>query len=108
MDLRPRRWVATSPDPKVDVDRWLWDHFRFERLPIVSQRVRDNDVPDSIPSGDETDDEEEKIKSSWHHRALLGDEGRVPYCSWDRHAEGEDAHRDDVDDNVVVFTNVGM
>ena len=32
------------------------------------------------PSGDETDDEEERLQSSWHHRALLGDERRRVYA----------------------------
>lgn len=32
------------------------------------------------PSGDETDDEEERLRSSWHHRALLGDESRRVYA----------------------------
>ena len=41
---------------------------------------------ETIPfdSGEETDEEdhEERIKTSWHHRALLGDENRILYTDF--------------------------
>ena len=139
MNLHPQcDWNTPSRDEEKDVDRWLFCNFRFtpkpdrdispyrviRQLPTYSLRKlpekhktlpgkgydEDRENYNSAFSGDETEDEEERIKSSWHHRALLGDEGRVPYN--DRIgdidvSDDDDAAESEEEDNFVIFTNVG-
>ncbi len=52
----------------------------------------------SVPD-DDLGDEEELIKSSWYHRALLGDEfGRVRYIEEEEPELVEDDESDEEDD----------
>lgn len=91
MNLRPSTPFQTIPSRITSQDEFV-----FSVHPIIvldSERV---DIPDDIDSGDETDEEdhEARIVSSWHHRALLGDEDRVLYTDfgdtdWDAVEEQE-------------------
>lgn len=82
--LRPPPFIHTAlrKFPK-EIDDELWCTFRFSRDPIV-YRPSSTPLPSDIDSGDETDenDHETRIRSSWHHRALLGDENRVLYTDF--------------------------
>jgi hypothetical protein len=104
-------WNTPSRDEEKDVDRWLFCNFRFTPKPVLQSDIYDEDreIYNSAFSGDETEDEEERIQSSWHHRALLGDEGRVPYndCIDDIDVSDDDDAESGEEDNVVIFTNVG-
>ena len=86
--LRPRPPYSAAPrgagPPLVEDGATARDPpFRFfpksEPLLFVPQA-------EEGPSGDETDDEEDRLQSSWHHRALLGDESRRVYSD-DQRAE---------------------
>ena len=74
LDLRPQ---TTFKMPQVLHTR-IEEEFRFSREPIVCER---ENLPSDIDSGEETpeEDHETRILSSWHHRALLGDEHRLLY-----------------------------
>lgn len=68
--------------------------FVFPLTPIVPPTP--TPPPSDIDSGEETDpdDHEARIQSSWHHRALLGDENRIRYTedstSPEDHEDGSD------------------
>lgn len=75
IDLRPLYGNLGDRTPKMDD----LAEFRFSRQPIIVDIH--SPPPSDLDSGDETDpeDQETRIQSSWHHRALLGDETRVMY-----------------------------
>ena len=87
------------------------DDFVFSKEPILVQPY--DDLPSDVESGDETDpeDHEARIRSSWHHRALIGDENRILYTDFqdtdfdavEQRAEWCDSF-ENPDDNVVVFS----
>lgn len=114
VNLRPQYgWKTQRMDQKIDVDQWLFQHFRFTPQPILHSNIseEEREMYNAAFSGDETEDEEERIKSSWHHRALLGDEDRVPYDEFsddniDDSNDGSAAESEEEDN--VVFTNVGL
>lgn len=101
ISLRPcTTLVAAKPkDPKT-IDAELWNTFIFSTEPLLCRAF--TPPPSDIDSGDETDeyDHEERIRSSWHHRALLGDENRVLYTDYkdteEVDSEGEDGSDEDV------------
>ena len=79
MSLRPQpTWSPAAPSPPVSDD----DLFVFG-TPILYDPVDELRTLCAMidDSGDETDpeDHETRIRSSWHHRALLGDEKRLLY-----------------------------
>ena len=47
---------------------------------VVSKTVYTKEEIEECMSVSTDSDEEEQLLTSWHHRALLGDEHRVPYC----------------------------
>lgn len=106
MQLRPRpAWPQPTSRVIGDVDAWLRSEFRFAHAPILfDPRSEAASVSATIDSGDDTDDEEERIESSWHHRAMLGDENRIPYveCDDDELSVDEEGPSE-VDDSIVVF-----
>lgn len=83
--------------------------FVFSTEPIIVTHLYD--VPSDVDSGDETDeyDHEERIQSSWHHRALLGDENRVLYTDnqdtdFDALLEKEEEElANETDDELMIF-----
>jgi hypothetical protein len=97
--LRPRPAFVREATPWTETEP-----FRFAPVtaPLHAPCAHDGDE-NAGSSGDETEDDEERIKSSWHHRAMLGDEGRVPYVdiadaeqySLTEHRGARDDHRDD-------------
>ena len=106
MNLRPTpMFVQATASSMRD------DDFVFSRHPIiVSSYV---DIPSDIDSGDETDpeDHEARIRTSWHHRALLGDENRTLYNDFkdtnfediEKKMELRDRLLEETDDATVVF-----
>ena len=79
ISLRPSHKL-TAPPKTSHLD--LYREFRFSPKPIVVNVA--TPPPSDIDSGDETDpeDHEARIRSSWHHRALLGDETRILYTDF--------------------------
>jgi hypothetical protein len=74
MDLRPIHKF------KIDDFQWAFnDHeFRFSPDPLIVNT--DTSYTEEAYEEDESNiDPEEMIQSSWHHRALLGDENREIY-----------------------------
>lgn len=65
------------------------------------------EIPTADDSGSETDEEdhETRIQSSWHHRALLGDEGRLLYTDYqDTDWSAASTAREDVaEPDTIVF-----
>lgn len=109
LNLRPR--VPPSDPAPVetgeDLDRRLMRDFVFSPEPLLydpTQEIKQQSA--LVSSGEDTDPEdyEARIQSSWHHRALLGDENRT------LHRETEDTQireREDEDEEPsVVFVNV--
>ena len=72
-DFRPKPTFLQSTAFVVE------EEFVFSRHPILHRP--EIEISSDIDSGDETDpeDHETRIRSSWHHRALLGDEDRILY-----------------------------
>ena len=101
MELRPQSTIA----PVLFVADFAVNDFRFNVHPTLydPRRAIEHFGGDS---GDETEDEEERIKTSWHHRALLGDEGRIPYVESDAEEDVSAVSDESEDEDVVVFTNV--
>ena len=102
MDLRPQSTITVGPKILFDDNSFV-----FSRYPLI---VNNNDAPSD--SGDETDpeDHEARIRSSWHHRALLGDENRIRYDDFQdtdfdalqKDFDNATQEKDEADD-VVVF-----
>lgn len=70
LPLRPSHyWKAAPPIPFED--------FVFSREPLISSP--DTRYVDEAFEEEEVDFPHERIKSSWHHRALLGDKNRQIY-----------------------------
>lgn len=106
MELRPQSTMAAPPF----VDDFTINDFRFNARSLVHNPRRGfEQFCGDVDSGDETEDEAERIKTSWHHRALLGDEGRVPYVESDAEdAEVSAVSDESEDEDVVVFRNVNV
>ena len=74
--------------PCVTFERCCLDEptkeWTFSREPILARRENFYELASDIDSGEETDpeDHESNIQSSWHHRALLGDENRLLYTDF--------------------------
>lgn len=75
LDLRPQ---TTFKMPQQALHTHIEEEFRFSCKRIVCEQ---EDFPSDIDSGEESpeEDHETRIQSSWHHRALLGDENRLLY-----------------------------
>lgn len=114
VNLRPQYvWKTQSRDGAIDVDRCLFRNFRFTpQNPILRSGIceEEREIYNHACSGDETEEEEERIKSSWHHRALLGDDDRVPYNEFsdDVIDDSDGVIGSEEEDHVVIFTNVGV
>lgn len=101
LSLRPcTAFVSASRRDADAIDKELWNTFVFSAQPLICRAF--TPPPSDIDSGDETDeyDHEERIRSSWHHRALIGDEDRVMYTDHkdteDVVSEGEDGTDDEI------------
>ena len=88
-----------------------WNEHRFAKPCLYDPCDELKRACGAIDSGDETDpeDHEARLQSSWHHRALLGDENRIRYPeSEDDDGKKEDAiHADresDEEHDIIVFS----
>ena len=108
LDLRPQKphagknQEAENARSEKDVSAQLMRDFVFSSTPLLYDPLEElREMSASIDSGDETDpeDHEARIRTSWHHRALLGDENRILYT------EPEDDVKV-IDDEVDEETNV--
>ena len=100
MNLRPSVPVLKPPP----FDSAEEEDFVFSKIPILETE----NVPSDIGSGDETDEEdhETRILSSWHHRAMLGDENRLLYTDFqDTDWEALQQEEEEREDETMALEN---
>ena len=98
----PKNMISLRPTPSFSLHSDLKNiddtDFVFSREPIIISENERVIIPMDCYSGDETDEEdhETRIQSSWHHRALLGDENRILYT------DGQDTDWDSLMNNDEI------